>query len=123
MLQASSLEDHMKTIDIYQLLFTKSSFEHRCMNNIKNIYQHAVKCDDEQNITDIIDVAMVSTPELVTDNSPNVPITSTPLCLFTKILNVTLKTEKLCIVDAKSKHRSIKVDNILCTKKTKRKGH
>ena len=34
MLQSSRLEDHMKTIGIDQSSFTRSSFEHRCMNNI-----------------------------------------------------------------------------------------
>ena len=67
------------------------------MNNIKKIYQHAGKCDDQQNIKDIIDTAIMSTPEGVTDDSPNVPMTSTPvkkisarksLSLFTNILNV-----------------------------------
>ena len=33
MLQSSRLEDHMKTIGIDQSSFTKSSFEHICMNN------------------------------------------------------------------------------------------
>ena len=46
MLQSSRLEYYMKTIGIDQSSFTKSSFEHTCMNNIKNIYQHAGKCDD-----------------------------------------------------------------------------
>ena len=53
MLQLSRFEDHMKTIGIDQSSFTRSSFEHRCMNNIKKIYQHAVKCDDQQNLKDI----------------------------------------------------------------------
>ena len=48
----------MKTIGIDKTSFAKSSFEHRCMNNIKNIYQHAGKCDDQQNLKDIIDAAM-----------------------------------------------------------------
>ena len=61
MLQSSHLEDHMKTIGIDQSSFTRSSFEHRCMNNIKKIYQHAGKCDDKQNIKDIIDVDILST--------------------------------------------------------------
>ena len=47
MLQSSLLEDHMKTIGIDQSSFTRSSFEHRCMNKIKKIYQHAGKCDDQ----------------------------------------------------------------------------
>ena len=42
----------------------------------KNIYQHAGKCDNQQNLKDILDASMVSTPEEVTDNSPNVPLTS-----------------------------------------------
>ena len=40
-----------------------SSFEHKCLNNIKKIYQHAGKCDDQQTLKDIIDADMVSTPE------------------------------------------------------------
>ena len=50
----------MKTIGIDQS-FTRSSFEHRYMNNIKKIYQHAGKCDDQQNLKDIIDAAIIST--------------------------------------------------------------
>ena len=68
----------METIGIDQSSFARSSFEHRCMNNIKNIYQHAGKCDDQQNLKDIIDAAILSTPEVVKDNSPNVHMTSKP---------------------------------------------
>ena len=75
MLQSSRLEVHMKTIGIDQSSFTRSSFEHRCMNNTKNIYQHAGKCDDQQNLKDIIDASILSTPEGVKDNSPNVHMT------------------------------------------------
>ena len=75
MLQSSRLEDHMKTIIIYQSSFTRSSFEHIRMNNIKKIYQHAGKCDDHQNLKDIIDADIMSTPEEVTYDSPNVPVT------------------------------------------------
>ena len=71
------------------------------MNNIKKIYQHAGKCDNQQNLKDIIYAAILSTPEGVTDNSPNVHMTSThvkkpsarkSLCLFTNILDVQPKT-------------------------------
>ena len=79
MLQSLRLEDHMKTIDIYQSSFVRSSFEHRCMNNIKKIYQHAGKCDDQQNLKDIIDADILSTSKGVTDNSPNFHMTSTPV--------------------------------------------
>ena len=45
MLQSSRLEDHMKTIGVDQSLCTRSSFEQKCVNNIKYIYQHVGKCD------------------------------------------------------------------------------
>ena len=79
MLQSSRLEDHIYNIGIYQSLCARSSFEHKCMNNIKYIYQYSGKCDDQQNLKYIIDAYMVSSPELVTDNSHNVPMTSTPV--------------------------------------------
>ena len=130
MFQSSRLEDHMKTIGIDQSSFTRSSFEHRCMNNIKNIYQHAGKCDDQQNLKDIIDAAILSTPEGVTDNSPNVHMTYTPvkkpsarksLCLFTNILDVQPKTAKHRFVAEKPRRKAMKVCNSFWTKKkTKR---
>ena len=66
----------MKTISIDQSSFTRSYFEHRCMNNIKKIYQHAGKCDDQKNLKDIIDAAILSTPAGVTNHSPNVHLKS-----------------------------------------------
>ena len=94
------------------------------MNNIKNSYQHAAKCDDQKNLRDIIDSAMVLITDVVTDNSTNLPMTSTPvkkssasksLCLFTNILDVKKKIAKRCIVAAKSKSRAMKVDTIQWT--------
>ena len=41
------------------------------MNNIKKIYQHAGECDDQQNLKDIIEAALLSTTEGFIDNSPN----------------------------------------------------
>ena len=52
----------MKTIGIDQSLCNRSSFEHKCMNNIKNIYQYAGKCDNQQNLKGVIDSAVVLTP-------------------------------------------------------------
>ena len=110
MLQSSRLEDHMKTIGIDQYSFARSSFEHRCMNNIKKIYEHAGKCDDQQNLKEIIDAAILSTTEGVTDNSPNVHMAPKPvkkqsarksLYLFTNILDVNPKTAKRRFVAAK----------------------
>ena len=111
----------MKTIGIDQSLCKRYFFEHKCLNSIKKIYQHAGKCDDQKNLKDIPDSAMVSTPEGVTDNGPNVPMTSTPvkkpsdrksLRLFTNILDVKPKTAKRRIVAAKSKCRAMKVGTI-----------
>ena len=112
----------MNTIGIDQSSFARSSFEHRCMNNIKKIYQHAGKCDYQQNLKDIIDAAILSTPEGVTDNSTNVHMTSKPvkkssarksLCLFTNILAVKPTTAKRCFVVAKSRRKSMKMFNSL----------
>ena len=44
------------------------------MNNIKYIYQHAGKCDDQQNLKNILDATMVSTPEGVPGNITKVPM-------------------------------------------------
>ena len=92
------------------------------MNNIKKIYQHTGKCDDQQNLKDIIDPAILSTPEGLTDNSPNAHITSSPvkktsarksLCLFTNILDVKPTTAKCRFVAAKSRHKAMKACNNL----------
>ena len=79
MLESPRLEDHMKTIGIDQLLCNRSSFEHKFLNNIKYIYQHASKCYDQQNLKDILDFPMVSNTEEVAHDSPNVPMKSTPV--------------------------------------------
>ena len=79
MLKSSRLEDHMKTIGIDQSSFTRSSFEHRCMNGIKKIYEHAGKCDDQKNLKDILEAVILSTPKGFTDNSPSVHMPSTPV--------------------------------------------
>ena len=99
------------------------------MNNIKKIYQHAIKCDDQQNLKDILEAALLSTPEGFTDNSPNVHMISTPvkksnarksLCLFTNILDVQPKTAKHRFIAEKSRRKSMKVCISLWTKKTER---
>ena len=92
------------------------------MNNIKNIYQHAGKCDDQQSIKDIIEAALLSNPEGFTDNSTNVPMLSTPvkkpsarksLCLFTNILYVKKKTAERRFVAAESKRKAMKLSKSL----------
>ena len=73
-LQFIFLEDHKKTIGIDQSLSNMTSVEHKCLNNIKKIYQHEGKCYDQQNLKDILDAAVVSTPDVFTYNSPNMPL-------------------------------------------------
>ena len=99
----------MKTIGIDQSLCTRSSFEHKCMNNIKKINQHVGKCEYQKKIKDILDAAMVLTPEGVIDNITNVHMKSKPvkktsarksLCLFTNILDVKKRTSTHRIVAA-----------------------
>ena len=60
------------------------------------MYQHAGKCENQQNLKDILDSDMVLTTEEVADDITNVPMISTlvkkpsarkSLCLFTNILN------------------------------------
>ena len=67
----------MKTIGIDQSLCNRYYFEYKCLNNRKKICQLAGKCDDQKNLKEILDAAIVSTPEEVTDYSPYVPMTST----------------------------------------------
>ena len=55
-------------IIIQKVFFWKQVFEQH-----KKIYQHEGKCDDQQNLKYILDTSMVLTPEVVTDNSPNLP--------------------------------------------------
>ena len=59
MLQSPRLEDHMKTIGIDQSLCNRYFFKQKCLNNIKKIYQHTGKCDNQQNLKGIIDAAMI----------------------------------------------------------------
>ena len=62
MLQSTRLEDPMKTIGIEQSLCKSFYFEHKCLNNIKKIYKHSGKCDNQQNLKDILDADIVLTP-------------------------------------------------------------
>ena len=99
------------------------------MNNIEKIYQHAGNCDYQQNLKDFLEAALISIPEGLTDNSPNMHMPPSPskkpsarksLVLFTNILNVKPKTAKHRFVAAKSRRKAMKVGNILWTKKTKK---
>ena len=49
-LQYKRLKHKLNTIDIYQSASNRASFERKCLNSIKKIYQHAGKCDQQQNL-------------------------------------------------------------------------
>ena len=62
MLQSPRLEDNMNTIGIDKSLINRPTAEHKFLNNIKKIYQHAGKFDDQQNLGDILNASMVYPP-------------------------------------------------------------
>ena len=100
LLQTICIKDDMKTIGIDQSLSNSALFYCIYLQNIKKLFQHAGKCDNQQQLKDILEAAVVSTPEGFIDNSPRSPMTPTPvnkpsakksLCLFTNILHVIKK--------------------------------
>ena len=62
MLQSPLLEDHVHTIGIHPSLRNNDIYEHKCLENIKNIYKQAGNFDNQQQFKDILEAAMVSTP-------------------------------------------------------------
>ena len=122
MLQSPRLREHMKTIGIDQSSRNNALFEHKCLNDIKKVYQHTGKCDDQQTFKDILEAAMVSTLEEITDDSPSLPMTQTTfqkpnarklLCLFTTIFDVKERTAICRVLDEKSTCIAIKSGSIL----------
>ena len=97
MLQSPRLKNHVQTIGIDPSLGNNAIYKHKCLENIKTLYKQAGKCDDQQQLKNILEAAMVSTPEGFTDNSPISPRTLSPvkkpsalkpLCMFTNTLKV-----------------------------------
>ena len=43
-------------------------WEHKCLENFKKLYTSASKCYDQQQYKAIIEVEMLYTPEIFTDN-------------------------------------------------------
>ena len=100
----------MKTIGIYQSVSNRASFEHKCLNNIKKIYQHAGKCDDQQKFKYHLEAAMVSTPGEITDDILSLTMTETTvnkpssrksIRLFTNIFDVKNRTAMHSVGSAK----------------------
>ena len=48
MLQSPRLKDHVHTIGIDQSLSKNAIYEHKCLENIKNIYKQAGKWNNQQ---------------------------------------------------------------------------
>ena len=63
MLQSPHIKHHVKTISIDQSLSNNALFEHKCLQNIKKLYKHDGKFEDQQQFKDIIKAALVSTTE------------------------------------------------------------
>ena len=79
MLQSTRLKDHAQNIGIDQYLSNNALYEHKCLENIQKLYKHFGKYDDHQQIKDILEADMVSTPEGFIGNSPISPMKSTPV--------------------------------------------
>ena len=126
MLQSPRPKYHMNNIGIDQSLRNRASFEHTFLNNIKKIYQNAGKCDDQQKFKDIIEAAMVSTPEEINDDIPSLTMTQTTvkkpsarksLHLSTNIFDVKKRTAIRRVGAAKSKQKPIKAGSSFVKKK------
>ena len=132
MLKSPLLKDHAKTIDIDQSLINNALFEQKCIQNIKKLYKHAVKCDYQQKFKDILEADMVSTNEGFTNKSPistmkltpvNKPSARKSLCIFTDILDVTKKNDIRQVGADKSNRKTSKPGTTPWTLKPKRKGN
>ena len=117
MLQSPRLKYHVQTIGIDSSLSNNAIYEHKCIENIKKFYKQAGKFDDQQQFKDILEAAMVSTPEGLIDNIPISPRTSSSvkkpiaqksLCMFTNVLDVNKKTAYRLVGAAKYKRKAIK---------------
>ena len=62
MIQSQRLKNHVQTIGIDQSLSNSGIYEHKCLENINKLYKQCGKCNDQQQLKDIIEDPMVSTP-------------------------------------------------------------
>ena len=77
MLHLPRLKYHIQTIGINQSLSNNTIYLKKKLENIKKLYKHAGKCDNQKQFKDIFETAMVSTPEGFIDDIPVSPMTST----------------------------------------------
>ena len=120
MLQSPRLKYHVHTIGIHRSLSKKSIYEHKCLEKIKRLYKQAGKCEYQQQFKYIVEDAMVSTPEVFTDNSPISPMNTTPIkkpstlksmCMFNNILDVNKKllTIKLELLNLSARRLNMEI--------------
>ena len=76
MLQSLRLKYHIQTIGIHPSLSNNAIYEHKCLEKNQRLHKQAYKCDNQQQFKDILEAAIVSTPEIFTNKSPIPPITS-----------------------------------------------
>ena len=53
----------MVSVGFYQPLSSSSFYEHRCLENIKELYKTSGKCEDQHHHMAMIEAVMISTPE------------------------------------------------------------
>ena len=106
-LQSPRLKYHIQTIGIDQSLKKKLYMNINVLKTSKNYTNKLVSVTTRKTFKDILEAAIVYTPEGFTDDSPISPMKSTPvkkprvrksLCPFTKILYV----KKKCFPSSKS---------------------
>ena len=73
LLQSPRLKYHIHTIGIEKSLINTAIYEHKCLENIKQLHKQAGKCDNQKQFKYILEDDMVSTPEGFTDDIPILP--------------------------------------------------
>ena len=119
----------MVTIGVYQSLSNSAIYEHKCLENIKKFYKYDGNCKDQQQYNNIIEAAMIYTPEGFADNSPISPgqyvtvksqVQKIALSIF-QVLDVKQKTDVRRVGAAKSKRKEITTGSMLWSIITKRR--
>ena len=122
----------MVTIVVDQYLSNIEMYEQICLENIKKLYKSALKSDAQHQYKEIVESAMVSTPEEFTENSPmsssqsvTMKKTSTIKSLrqFFYILEFKPNTDVRRFCAPKSKCKSIRTGSVLRSSISKRRIH
>ena len=77
----------------------------------KNIFQHTGKFDDRQNLKDILDFAMMSTPEEIIDDNTIFPMTKTTVkkvlvnhCVYSPTYLMLKRKQKNIVLELQNKN-------------------